>query len=202
MIYTITATFLLIIFKLFFSINIVGAENIPKEGSFILASNHTSYLDPPILAVGCFIKRRRKLSFVAKEELFGNKIFAWYIKQLGAFPIKRNFGDISAIKESIRRIKKGRALVIFPEGERSDDGKIREGFPGIALLATKTKIPVIPAFIKGSSDALGEDSKFLKFCKIYLKIGKPLVFYQEGPQTYSEITDRIMSAIKELSINS
>ncbi len=196
MIYKITAFSLFIIFKLFFRFKIEGSENIPQKGAFILACNHTSYLDPPILGGGCL---RRKLNFLAKEELFRNRIFSWYIGKLGAFSVKRNFGDIGAIKESIRRLRKGEPLVIFPEGERSLDGSIKEGFPGIALLATRTKIPIVPAFIKGSENVLSAQSKSIKLCQIQLKFGKPLVFYREGPQGYLEITDKIMSAIRELA---
>lgn len=196
MIYQITAVILFIIFKLFFRFKIEGSENIPPIGAFILACNHASYLDPPILAAGCL---KRRLNFLAKEELFHSRFFGWYISRLRAFPVKRNFGDIVAIRESIRRIRRGEPLVIFPEGERSLDGSIKEGFPGIALLATKTRIPIVPAFIKGAENTLSVKSKAVKFCRIQLKFGKPLLFYREGPQTYAEITDRIMSAIKELA---
>lgn len=201
MIYRITVSLLFIILKFFYHLRIQGVENIPKKGAFILASNHVSYFDPPILAVGCFMIRP-KLNFIAKEELFCNKAFGWYIKKLGAFPIKRDFGDIGAIKESIRRIKRGEPLVIFPEGERSPNGEIKESFPGIALLSVKTKIPIIPAFIEGSNNVLSESSKKMRLCKLSLRIGKPLVFYNGGPQTYSGIADKIMSAIKDLSNNS
>jgi 1-acyl-sn-glycerol-3-phosphate acyltransferase len=126
-------------------------------------------------------------------------LFGWYITQLGAFSIKRNFGDISAIRETIRRIKEGKPIVIFPEGERSPDGSIKEGFPGIALLAVKTKIPIIPAYIKGADEVLSVKNKSFKPHKIYVKYGKPLIFYDKGPQSYIEITDKIMSAIKELA---
>lgn len=196
MIYQITAISLFIIFKLFFRFKIEGLENIPQEGAFILACNHSSYMDPPILAAGCL---RRKLNFLSKEDLFRSRIFGWYIRKLGAFPVKRNFGDIAAIKESIRRIRRGEPLVIFPEGERSPDGSIKEGFPGIALLAIKTKIPIVPAFIKGAENTLSVKSKSVKFCQIQLKFGKPLFFYGDAEHTYLEITDKIMLAIKELA---
>ena len=169
------------------------------EGAFILASNHSSYLDPPILAVGCFdYNRGRKLSFLAKAELFNNKLFGWYISKLGAFSIKRSFGDIGAIRESIRRIRGGSPLVVFPEGERSPDGNLQEAFPGIALLVTKTNIPVIPAYIKGAEEVLSVKSKAFKPHKIAVKFGKPIFFYHKGPQAYAEATEKIMSAIREL----
>ena len=199
MIYPVTVAILFVLLKLFFGIKIEGAENIPLEGAFILASNHSSYLDPPILAAGCFdYNRGRRLNFLAKDELFHGKLFGWYISKLGAFPIKRTFGDIGAIRESIRRIREGKPLVVFPEGERSPDGSLQEAFPGIALLATKTNIPIVPAFIKGAEEVLSVKSKAFKPHKIAVKFGKPLFFYHKGPQAYSEATEKIMSAIKEL----
>ncbi|MDD5006055.1 MAG: lysophospholipid acyltransferase family protein [Candidatus Omnitrophica bacterium] len=201
MFYIATVNFLFIIFKLFFRFKIEGAENVPSQGAFILASNHSSYLDPPILAAACYRCGRRKLNFLAKEELFYNKWFSLLIRNLRAFPVKRGKGDIGAIKESIRKIRNGEPLLIFPEGERSPDGSIKEGFPGIALLATKTKIPIIPAFITGAENTLSVKSKAVKFCKLGVRFGRPLLFYHQGPQGYSEITDKIMSAIKDLAGN-
>lgn len=199
MIYTVTVAILFVLLKLFFRIKIIGAENIPKKGAFLLASNHASYLDPPILAVGCYdYNRGRRLSFLAKDELFASKLFGWYISKLGAFPIKRSFGDIGAIRESIRRIREGKPLVVFPEGERSPDGSLQAAFPGIALLATKTNIPIIPAYIKGAEEVLSVKNKRFKPHRIAVKFGKPLYFYHKGPQAYSEATQRIMSALKEL----
>ena len=199
MLYLITVIVSYIILKLFFGLEVQGAENIPSKGAFILASNHLSHFDPPILGAVCYRYKKRILNFLAKEELFYNKIFSWYIRKLKAFPIRRKFGDIGAIKESIRRIRNSEAIVIFPEGGRSVEGDIKEGFRGIALLAIKTKIPVIPVFIKGSDSTFGVASKSIKFSKIFLKFGEPLIFYGEGPHAYSEITTRIMSAIRELS---
>ena len=202
MIYTVTVAILFVLLKLFFRLKMQGTENIPSDGAFILASNHSSYLDPPILAAGCFdYNRGRRLNFLAKDELFHRKLFGWYIGKLGAFPIKRSFGDIGAIRESIRRIRAGKPLVVFPEGERSPDGSLQQAFQGVALLATKTKIPIIPAYIKGAEEVLSVKSKAFRPHKIAVKFGKPLFFYQKGPQAYSEATEKIMSAIKELKDN-
>jgi len=199
MIYTVTVAILFVLLKLFFRLKIEGSENIPLKGAFILVSNHSSYIDPPILAVGCYdYNRGRKLNFLAKDELFKNKLFGWYITKLGAFPIKRNFGDIGAIRETIRRIKKGMPIVIFPEGERSPDGSIKEGFPGVAMLAVKTDIPIVPAYIKGAEEVLSVKQKAFKPHKISVKYGKPLFIHKEEAKDYSELTDRIMSAIKEI----
>lgn len=199
MIYTITVTIFFVILKLFFRLKVVGAENIPSQGAFIVASNHTSYLDAPILASGCFYYNKwRKLDLLSKSELFHNKFFGWYLKQIGAFPVKRSFGDIGAIRESIRRLREGRSLGVFPEGERSPDGSLQGAFPGIGLLVTKTNTPVIPAYIKGAEEVLSVKSKAFKPHKVAVKFGKPLFFYHKGPHAYLQVTEKIMSAVKEL----
>lgn len=186
-----------IIFKLFFRIQVSGKENIPSHGAFILASNHSSYLDPPILAVSCF--GIRQLHFLAKEELFRNRLFGWFIKKLNAFPIRRTGSDISAIKECIKRIRDGQALVIFPEGGRSDKGKLQDGLPGIALIAIKTNIPVVPVFIRGADKALSPGSKLIKRSKIQVRFGEPFFVDKDNSNTYFEITNKIMLAIENLS---
>ena len=193
MLYFITLRFIVIVLKVFFRIEINGKENIPQQGAFILACNHTSYFDPPILAAGCF---HRRLNFLAKDELFRNWAFGWYIRRLGAFPIRREGRDISAVKESIRRIRKGQPLVIFPEGGRSNDGILKEGLPGIALLATREQIPVVPAFIKGANAVLRTASKSLPLRKICVGFGAPLFFNANDYASYGEIADKIMDAIK------
>ena len=194
--YFITVSLIVFILKVFFRIEIRGKENIPQQGAFILACNHTSYFDPPILAAGCFFRR---LNFLAKEELFRHRLFGWYIRCLGAFPIKREGTDISAVKESIKRLRRGESLVIFPEGGRSKDGVLKQGLPGIALLATREKIPVVPAFIKGASSVLSTGSRSLRLRKICVGFGKPLFFNADDYSSYGEIAGKIMDAIKEVS---
>jgi 1-acyl-sn-glycerol-3-phosphate acyltransferase len=113
-----------LLFRLFFNMKIYGVDNIPKYGSVIVASNHLSYLDPVVLGIAA----RRKLNFVAKEELFDYFLFGDLISFVGAFPLgKKGVESAKAIKEAIRRLRKGKAVVIFPEGTRSLTGKIQKG---------------------------------------------------------------------------
>ncbi|MGN1481022.1 lysophospholipid acyltransferase family protein, partial [Porcipelethomonas sp.] len=114
----------------FYNVKVEGRENIPDKPGFIIACNHRTFADPPLIAVtaGC-----AKFSFVAKEELFRFPPFGWLIRRLGAFPVVRGKGDLSVIRESTDRIAQGRNLVIFPEGTRSKDGKLGKGKTGVAL---------------------------------------------------------------------
>ena len=115
-----------------YHVKVEGRENLPS-GSYVIASNHRSYADPPLIAVtsGC-----SKFSFVAKAELFRNPLFGWLIRKLGAFPVSR-----------VSKIKDGRRLVIFPEGTRSKTGKVGKGKTGVALIAARAGVPVVPAGI-------------------------------------------------------
>ncbi len=142
--YKIARYFCLGVFKIAFNFKVEGQGNIPKDKNFILASNHLSNLDPPFLGAGTGIP----LTYMAKEELFKNHIFGWLIKKLGAFPISRGEGDISAIRTALRLLKDGKKMVIFPEGGRSKTkGILRKGKPGAVLLAAKTDVGILPVGI-------------------------------------------------------
>ena len=128
-----------------FRLKIEGKENVPKEGGVIIAYNHRSYWDPVVAGT----TSGRKLRFMAKEELFKNKFFGGLIKSLGAFPITRGRGDIGAIKGALKILKEGSAMLIFPEGKRVRDGKKVKAKPGVAAIAHRARVPVVPASIKG-----------------------------------------------------
>ncbi len=191
--YKIVSFFCYLMLKVLFNFKILGRENIPKDKNFILVSNHTSNFDPPILGVATNIR----LAYMAKEELFKNKIFGGLIKKLGAFPVSRGGGDISAIKTAIRVLKDGQNMVIFPEGGRSKTkGMLRKGKPGAILIATKARVGILP---------LGIDANFKFRGKVTVKIGEyiDLSRYFDEKLTadkLQEITDNIiMPAIANLA---
>ena len=135
--------FYIIVYK----ITVIGKENIPNEkGGYIIASNHVSNNDPPVVG----ITFKGKYNFMAKEELFHkNPIFTWLITQLGAFPVKRGAKDgAQAIQKALDSLKNGRIFVIFPEGTRSKDGELGRAKSGVTLIAAQAKVPVVPVFIK------------------------------------------------------
>lgn len=136
-----------IFYIIFFKITVIGKENIPKEKSgYIIASNHVSNNDPPVVG----ITFKGKYTFMAKEELFHkNPIFTWLITQLGAFPVKRGAKDgAQAIEKALESLKNGRIFVIFPEGTRSKDGELGRAKTGVTLVAAQAKVPVVPVFIR------------------------------------------------------
>lgn len=151
------------VFKLIFSLKYEGKENIPAEGNYIFTSNHRSNADPPLAAVGI----RKKCSFMAKEELFRNKLFGWLIRNLGAFPVARGKGDTSVIDTALERLENGENLIVFPEGTRSKDGKVHRGHTGAALIAARSGKNIIPVGI-----IFGGKLKFR--CRITVKYGNPI----------------------------
>ncbi|MFA5658184.1 MAG: (d)CMP kinase [Oscillospiraceae bacterium] len=182
------------IFHIYYNLKIEGKYNIPKTGGNIFASNHRSYTDPILIA----LPTRVPFAFMAKEELFqGGRLFKWLITAFGAFPVQRGKGDFSAIDESISRLNLGRNLVIFPEGTRSKDGVVGRGKTGVALIAAKAQVKVIPVGIsfKGSK---------LKFrSRIKVKFGKPidpeeLTIKSTAASDLKLLKHKIMSAITEL----
>ncbi len=145
MFYTIARELVRFIYHIIFHITVVGAENIPaQKGGYIIASNHVSNNDPPVVG----ITFRGKYSFIAKEELFRNPLFAWLIKRLGAFPVKRGSKDSSAIEKALQSLENGRIFVIFPEGTRSKTGELGRPKSGVTLIAAQAKVPVVPVFVK------------------------------------------------------
>ncbi len=145
MFYTLARELVRFVYHIIFKITVVGAENIPAEkGGYIIACNHVSNNDPPVVG----ITFRGKYNFMAKEELFRNPLFAWLIRGLGAFPVKRGAKDSAAIDKAIEGLGNGRIFVIFPEGTRSKDGELGRAKSGVTIIAAQAKVPVVPVFVK------------------------------------------------------
>ncbi len=178
-----------------FRIEVYGAENLPQEGGFILASNHVTELDPVLLG----IKVNRQLNFMAKVELFKNKLFGALITALGAFPVSRGTGDTSAIDKAIDTVEKGNVLAIFPEGTRSKDGELRRFKSGTIVVAEKTGADIIPTGIY-----IKDFQKGLRFrSKIIVRYGKlipneALRLDVENPATIKKASNLVRDAVAQL----
>lgn len=128
-----------------FRLRVQGRRNVPRTGGVLLISNHQSFMDPVLATVGL----SREGNYMARDSLFHNKWFGRLIASLNAFPVARNSADVGAIKESLRRLKQGRLLVMFPEGTRTTDGHIGPLLPGLAAIAKKARVPIVPTLIDG-----------------------------------------------------
>ncbi len=198
--YKLTALTIKLICRINGTLEVRGKENFPSKGGIIIAPNHISYLDPPI--IGSVSPRR--VTFMAKKALFDVTVLGSMIKHV-AYPVDRDNPQPSTIKETIRRLKSGQVISLFPEGTRSETGELQEGKRGIGVIASLSKVPVIPALIVGSDKALPLGAKWLKKAKITVVFGKPIYYTStvdgkecRGHQLHDAISKKIMSAIKEL----
>ena len=181
------------VYKLFYNFHIEGTENIPQDRALVMASNHRSYADPVILTM----PMKKPVTYMAKEELFKNKLFGWFITKLGAFPVKRGSGDLQVIDDAVGILESGRHLVIFPEGTRSKDGKVGKGKTGVALIAAKSGADVLPCGIVFEGEKLHFRSKLtLRFGKV-IPAGE-IAVEDASPKALKEVKKRIMGAITEL----
>jgi 1-acyl-sn-glycerol-3-phosphate acyltransferase len=149
----------------------VGEKNVPKEGGIIVAPNHLSHLDPPSVACGM----KRQLTFMAKEELFRG-FFGKLIRSLGAFPVRRGETDTESIRKSIEFLNEGRALLVFPEGTRGEGKHLLPINRGVAMLAKRTGVPVVPVGIVGSHIILPKGQKKIKRHCLTLVYGEPFTY--------------------------
>jgi 1-acyl-sn-glycerol-3-phosphate acyltransferase len=200
MIYFISRNTLKLLFKIFFRLKITGAENCPKNGPLIVASNHASFFDP--LIAGFAVPR--ELNFMARNSLFRNKIFGKMISLVNAFPVKREGADLGAMRLAIDKLCHGKAVLIFPEGTRSRDGNLGSPRAGIGLLAASSGANILPCYIKGSIKALPKGAIFPRFKKISVYIGKPIKLDKNGSgrEYYTQIAENTMEAISELKSRS
>lgn len=181
------------VYKLFYNFHIEGAENIPQDRALVIASNHRSYADPVILTM----PMKKPVTYMAKEELFKNKLFGWFITKLGAFPVKRGTGDMQVIDDAVAILNSGRHLVIFPEGTRSKDGKVGKGKTGVAMIAAKSGADVLPCGIIFEGEKLHFRSKLiLKFGKVIP--ASEIAIEDASPKALKEVKKRIMGEITKL----
>lgn len=174
-VYEICCVFLRAMFRWCFRTTLIDIQNVPASGSLLIAANHQSFLDPPL--VGCFVMSRH-FDFIARSGLFKFAPFAWLITCVNSIPIREDQGDSAAIKEAIRRLDAGRAVTIFPEGSRTPDGQMHEFKRGVALLVKKARCPVIPVALEGVFDAWPRSKSFPKLFsgRILVKYGKPIPY--------------------------
>ncbi len=147
-----------------------GRENIPAAGGVLVVSNHQSHLDPPLVGIGC----ARHLNYLARDTLFRFAPFGWLIHSVGAIPIDREGVGLSGIKESLRRLKRGEMVLVFPEGTRTRDGRISPFRPGFTALAVRSGASILPVAIDGAFQAWPRWRPFPGRGRIRVHFGKPM----------------------------
>jgi 1-acyl-sn-glycerol-3-phosphate acyltransferase len=176
-----------------------GTEYIPRTGGVLLAANHASYADIPLL--GCGVRRR--LFYVGRANLFPNRVVNWIIRSLGWIPLRTERWDRRAFQQVVDLLNAGKAVVIFPEGTRTPDGSLQPGKPGIGMIVAETQCPVIPVYLSGTFDVLPMGASMLRPHPVSVAFGEPIDFRQdreqlEGKALYKHISQTVMDRIAEL----
>ena len=189
--YKIVRAILNFVFFTCLGLKVEGRENIPDTGAIIVAPNHKSYWDPPVIGVAF---HNRVIHYMAKEELFKNPIFGWVIRQFGTFPVKRGTVDRTAVRQAVRELKSGNPLGIFPEGTRIRREGLGRFHSGMASLALMTGTPVIPVAVLGSMDLPKRNGP------LAVLVGKPIEVEKERPtdEKVAELNERVKGEIQRL----
>ncbi len=192
LIYKVTRNIFKVYARLIMRVEVKGVENIPESGPFVVMSNHISYLDPPL--IGSIIPQ--KVHYMAKAELFENRIVGAFLKKLGAFPLKRGTGDSRAFRKAIKILRNDQVLGIFPEGTRYPEGSPGEPHSGSVMLAIMAKSPILPIGIKNIK----------RKGRTKVIIGEPLVLEEyfgkklskeERQEVANEVMSKIISLLNE-----
>jgi 1-acyl-sn-glycerol-3-phosphate acyltransferase len=187
-----------LLLRLLFRVEGRGTELVPRQGPLLLVANHSSVLDPPLVGAVC----PRRLTFLAKAELFRVPGFGALIRRLNAYPLRREGADPGALRTAQRALAEGRAVLIFPEGTRGEEGVLREAKPGAALLAMHSGVPVVPVYVSGSGRAWPRGRRLPRPAKVRVTFGAPLRFVPaagaERKEQYQAASRRMMAAIAEL----
>ena len=173
-------------------------EAIPKEGPLIITTNHINFLDVPALYTNLV---PRDITGFAKDETWDNPVMGYLFDLWGAIPIKRGEADTTALRQAFRVLKDGKILAVAPEGTRSGDGRLLQGKPGTALIALRSKAPILPVGFWGN-EQFKENLPRLQRTEFRIKVGEPFILHDNGEKVTSDVrrkmTDEIMYQIAAL----
>jgi len=198
-------------YGMFFRGEVEGQAHLPREGGFLIAANHASFLDPPMIGA----QVSRQLAFFARKTLWGNGrsdkrlslggFASWWLDTVGTIPVDRDGGqDVSAIKRVLGALKTGRGLILFPEGTRTSDGQLQAPKAGVGLIACRAQVPVIPARIFGSREAMGKGQPLRLGTPVSVVFGPPILASNYDPgssagkERYQIASERIFEQIAAL----
>jgi 1-acyl-sn-glycerol-3-phosphate acyltransferase len=193
------------LYKFYFRWHVYNAERVPLEGAVILASNHASFLDPPLVGSGV----RRGINYLARENLFRFPVMGWVLRQWQVVPVDRDGGGAAGLRAILDRLLTGGAIILFPEGTRTRDGRLQPARSGIGLTVIKSTAPVVPVRVFGTFQAYGRSMRFPRPRPVSVKYGQPMRFEQLSAEAkvcskprlkeiYQQVADDIMAAIARL----
>ncbi|MBM3858202.1 MAG: 1-acyl-sn-glycerol-3-phosphate acyltransferase [Verrucomicrobia bacterium] len=181
------------IYRLYFRLYHRGAirhrERLPMEGGVILAGNHVSFLDPPLFGGAC----RREAFYMARDTLFRHPLANWILRSWNCVPIKREGGDIGAMRAALRMLGEGKAVLMFPEGTRSKDGQLQEARAGIGMIVARSRATIVPMRIFGADKAMPRGTSFPRPAKLTITFGEP--FQYPFPANFDELRGEALKAV-------
>lgn len=185
-----------LIFKILFGLKIEGVSNIPEKGPVIIAPNHRSNYDPPL--AGCCVDKR-EIYYFAKKDLFVTKPYAWLLKSVNVIPVDVKTPGIGSLRKFVSLLKKGKAVMLFPEGTRSKTNEYLKAQPGVGFLSIRTKAPIVPTLIEGTHESmLGH---FFRISPLRVTFGDPI--YPEtggrGSENARKLSERILDEVKGMA---
>jgi 1-acyl-sn-glycerol-3-phosphate acyltransferase len=189
----------------YFRWRVFNPERVPLKGPVILASNHASYLDPPLVGSGL----KRGINYLARDTLFRFPGIGWLLRQWNSVPVDREGGGAAGLKAILDRLLDGGAIILFPEGTRTRDGKLQPARSGIGLTVIKSTAVVVPARVFGTFEAYGRHMKYPKPHRVAVKYGRPMLFEKLRAEArtcskarlkeiYQEVANEIMAEIARL----
>jgi 1-acyl-sn-glycerol-3-phosphate acyltransferase len=184
--------------RLLFRFKIINPEKAPSEGPLLIASNHVSFFDPPLVGISF----PKDIHFLARKTLYSNPVARWMFPRLNVVPVDQEKAEVAPLKTVIRLLKENKRVLVFPEGQRSPDGTLQPAQPGAGFIVAKTKCPVIPMRIFGAYESLPIGSSKIKLRPITIVFGDPIHFTDEelnaGKDAYLKISEKIMAGIAAL----
>lgn len=194
-----------VMFAVYFRWRVFNPERVPRTGGVILASNHSSFLDPPLVGSGL----PRGINYLARESLFRFPGIGALLRSWNAVPVDRDGGGAAGLREILNRLLAGGGIILFPEGTRTRDGKLQPARSGIGLTVVKSDVPVIPVRTFGTFEAYGRNHKFPRPYRVMVKYGRPMKFEALRAEAktcskprlkeiYQEVADKLMAEIAKL----
>jgi len=194
-----------LLFATYFRWRVHHPERVPRHGPVILASNHASFLDPPLVGAGL----TREINYLARESLFRYPGIGWLLRAVNSVPVDRDGGGGAGLRAILDRLLKGGGIILFPEGTRTRDGQLQPARSGVGLTVIKSTAPVVPVRVSGTFQAFGRHVRFPHPHPVAVTYGQPMLFEKLRAEAktvcrprlkeiYQEVADQIMAAIADL----
>jgi len=180
------------VFMFYFRGRVFGLANVPASGGVLLACNHQSYFDP----ISATLALHREGNYMARDTLFDNPLFGRLIESLNAFPVKRGAADVGAVKEILRRLKDGKAVVVFPEATRTRDGSIGAINANSMALAKRAGAAIVPTVIDGAFEAWPRTALIPRPRMMYVTYADPITFEQVQEWSVEQITETVSERLR------